>query len=148
MNALLKSALLAIGLGAAPLAACAAPTEPPSEASRPVESSSLAAVRVHADWCPTCKVLDPKVASVQSSGVWDGVSFVRIDYTRRDRSAVYAEADQLGIGDAVRAYFSGGIKTGLLLLIDVENQTVVDALNSKASEAEIAERILAAQGAL
>lgn len=148
MIALLKTALMATAFSLVPLAACAAPTEPPSEASRPVESSQVAAVRVHADWCPNCKALDPKVSAVQSSAEWEGVSFVRIDYTRRDRAAVYAEADQLGIGDAIRTYFAGGIKTGLLLLVDVESQTVVDVLTSKASEAEIAERLRAAQDAL
>lgn len=144
----LKTAVLAAGLSLLPLAACAAPTEPPSQVSQPVETSRVAAVRVHADWCPNCKALDPKVAAVQSSGEWEDVSFVRIDYTRRDRDAVYAEADQLGLGDALRDYFAGGIKTGLLLLIDVENQSVIDVLNSKASEDEIAERIMAAQNAL
>lgn len=124
-----------------PLGACAAPSGPPSEASRPVEASQIAAVRVHADWCPNCRALDPKVEKVIASDEWDGVTFVRIDYTRRDRAAVFAEADSLGIGEAIRAHFAGGIKTGLLLLVDIDSQAVIDTMTHKETEAAIAARI-------
>jgi len=124
-----------------PLGACAAPSGPPSEMSRPVEASEIAAVRVHADWCPNCRALDPKVERVIASDSWDGVTFVRIDYTRRDRAAVFAEADSLGIGEAIRAHFAGGIKTGLLLIVDIDSQTVIDTMTHKETEAAITARL-------
>lgn len=128
-----------------PLSACADPNRPSGEASRPVASSEIAAVRVYADWCPNCRALDPKLDTVAASGDWDGVSFVRIDYTKRDKDAVFAEADRLGVGPAIRAHFAGGIKTGQLLLVDVDSQAVIDLVTHKETEAGISERIRAAQ---
>lgn len=137
----IRAAGLACLASLVPLGACAAPSGPPSEASRPVEASQIAAVRVHADWCPNCRALDPKVEKVIASDEWDGVTFVRIDYTRRDRTAVFAEADSLGIGEAIRAHFAGGINTGLLLLVDIDSQAVIDTMTHKETEAAIAARI-------
>ncbi|MFN3500458.1 MAG: hypothetical protein ACK40A_18850, partial [Pannonibacter indicus] len=76
---------------------------------------------------------------------WEGVTFVRVDYTRRDREAVFAEADGLGIGEAIRNYFPKSIKTGLLLIVDIDTQTVVDVITHKETEAAIADRIRDAQ---
>lgn len=137
----IRAAGLAFMVSLIPLGACAAPSGPPSEASRPVEASQIAAVRVHADWCPNCRALDPKLERVIASDVWDGVTFVRIDYTRRDRDAVFAEADSLGIGEAIRTHFAGGIKTGLLLLVDIDSQAVVDTMTHRETEAAITARI-------
>lgn len=128
-----------------PLSACADPDRPAGEASRPVASSQVAAVRVYADWCPNCRALDPKIDSVAAADDWSGVSFVRIDYTKRDKEAAFAEADRLGVGEAVRTHFANGIKTGLLLLVDVESQAVVDLITHKETETDIADRIRAVQ---
>ena len=142
MKALLSSIIL---VSLIPLSACAETNRPAGEASRPVATSEIAAVRVYADWCPNCRALDPKLNAVAASGDWDGVSFVRLDYTKRDKDAVFAEADRLGVGPAIRAHFAGGIKTGQLLLVDVASQDVLDLVPHKETEAGIAERILAAQ---
>ena len=128
-----------------PLSACADPGRPAGEASRPVASSQVAAIRVYADWCPNCRALDPKLDAVAASGDWSAVSFVRIDHTSRDMEAAFAEADRLGVGKAVRTHFANGIKTGLLLIVDVETQAVVDIITHKETEAEISDRIRAAQ---
>jgi thiol-disulfide isomerase/thioredoxin len=141
----LFAAATAMLIAIAPLSACAESSRPAGEASRPVASSEIAAVRVYADWCPNCRALDPKLDAVAASGDWDGVSFVRIDYTKRDREAVFAEADRLGVGPAIRAHFAGGIKTGQLLLVDVQSQAVIDLVTHKETEAGISERIRAAQ---
>ncbi len=140
MRALLAATLLA---AATPLVAFAEMNRPAGEASRPV-ASEIAAVRIHADWCPNCRALDPKLEAVAAGQNWDGVSFVRIDYTRRDQDAVFAEADRLGVGPAIRAHFAGGIKTGQLLLVDVRRQEVLDLVTHRETEAGIAERIRAA----
>lgn len=138
-------AAIALFASLVPLSACADPNRPAGEASRPVASSEIAAVRVYADWCPNCRALDPKLDAVAASGDWDGVSFVRIDYTKRDKDAVFAEADRLGVGPAIRAHFARGIKTGQLLLVDVESQVIIDVVTHKETEAGISERIRAAQ---
>lgn len=144
LTTLLKNLCAAILVGTASLTACAQGQGSSSVASAPVESSRLAAVRVHADWCPNCRALDPKVDAVQQTDAWEGVTFVRIDFTQRDKDAVFAEADALGIGSAVRGYFSSGIKTGLLLLVDIDDQKVVSVIKHKETEAGISDKIRAA----
>lgn len=144
MNSLLAAVAVLLA-SIVPLSACADPDRSAGEASRPVAASQVAAIRVYADWCPNCRALDPKLEAVAVSQDWGGVSFVRIDYTNRDKEAVFAEADRLGVGEAVRTQFASGIKTGLLLLVDVESQTVVDLITHKETEAEIVDRIRAAQ---
>jgi thiol-disulfide isomerase/thioredoxin len=127
------------------LTACAGPSGPASEATQPVEGSRVAAVFVHADWCPSCRALDPKLEKVIASDDWQGVTFIRIDFTGRDREAVFSEADKLGIGEAIRSYFSNGIRTGLLLIVDIDHQGVVDVIRHNETEVAIAGRIRDAQ---
>lgn len=112
MTSFLKNLCAAILVGTASLTACAQGQGSSSVASAPVDASRLAAVRVHADWCPNCRALDPKVDAVQQTDAWDGVTFVRIDFTQKDKAAVFAEADALGIGPAVRDYFSSESRPG------------------------------------
>ena len=145
MISFIKAVSIATLAGLMQLAACAGPSGPPSEASKPVEASRIAAVRVHADWCPNCRALDPKVEEVSASDSWDGVTFVRIDYTSRDKDAVFNEAEALGLRPAIEGYFADGIKTGMLLLIDIESQTVLDVMTHKESAEDIAERLRDAQ---
>ncbi len=143
----LKNMCAAVIICSASLTACAQGKGSSSEITAPVETSQLAAVRIHADWCPNCRALDPKVDAVQQSADWDGVTFVRIDFTQRDKDAVYAEADKLGIGPAIRGYFSSGIKTGLLLLIDIDDQKIVSVIKHKETEAGISAEITGALAA-
>jgi len=82
------------------------------------------AVLVYADWCGSCKVLDPKIEKVKSMGKIPGVEFVVLDYTAKDADAFYADAKAAGVEAALRAHLDGTIKTGQLLLIDIDDQTV------------------------
>ena len=82
------------------------------------------AVLVYADWCGSCKVLDPKIEKVKSMGAIPGVEFVVLDYTAKDTAAFYAEAQAAGVEEAVRTHLDGAIKTGQLLLVDLDDQTV------------------------
>jgi len=95
------------------------------------------AVLIYADWCGSCKVIDPKVKKVQSMGKIPGLEFVTLDYTAKDADAFYAQADAAGIGDAVKTYLDGTIKTGQLLLIDVDDQKVLSKVTKTFEPAEI-----------
>jgi len=44
------------------------------------------AVLVYADWCGSCKILDPAVKKAQSMGPMPGVEFVVLDYTDKDEA--------------------------------------------------------------
>ena len=91
-------------------------------AAAKVMSANTKAVLIYADWCGSCKVLDPKVKEVQSMGNIPGLEFVTLDYTAKDANAFYVQAEAAGVGEAVKTYLDGTIKTGQLLLIDVDDK--------------------------
>lgn len=107
------------------------------------ETTDVAAALVFAEWCPSCKVLDPKVEAVRASLDRDDVSFVLLDYTNRNSEDFFAQADAAGIGKAVRAKFEAGVSTGQLLLIDIGSQTVEQTITRTASADDIRASILA-----
>lgn len=97
----------------------------------------LAAVLVYADWCGSCKVLDPKLTEAKAEGPIEGLQHFVLDYTARDEAAFFASADQLGIGEPIRAKLGDTIKTGILLLVDIDDGTVVGDLRKDLSAAQI-----------
>lgn len=146
MGISLKNMAIALTIAMLPMSAVAeTPGSGPNSAEQASESS-LVAVEIYADWCPSCRALDPKMNAVIASGDWGGISFAKIDFTRRDRKAFFVEADALGVGEVFRDLFSRGIKTGLVLLVDVEHKRVVDVVTQADSVAEIEARLQKAQG--
>lgn len=95
------------------------------------------AVLIYADWCGSCKVLDPKIKKVQSMGPMPGLEFITLDYTAKDADAFYAQAEASGVGSAVKTYLNGTIKTGQLLLVDVDDQKVVGKVTKTLEPKEI-----------
>ena len=95
------------------------------------------AVLVYADWCGSCKVLDPKIEKVKSMGAIPGVDFVTLDYTSKDADDFYAQADEAGVGKAVRDYLEGTIKTGVLLLVDADDEKVIGKVTKTSEPGEI-----------
>ena len=95
------------------------------------------AVLIYADWCGSCKVLDPKVKKVQSMGTLPGLEFVTLDYTDKNAEAFYVQADAAGVGAAVKSYLDGTVKTGQLLLVDLDDQKVVGKVTKTLEPTEI-----------
>jgi len=102
-----------------------------------VMDTKTKAVLVYADWCGSCKVLDPKVQKVKSMGAIPGVDFVTLDYSSKDPNVFYAQADEAGVGKAVRDYLDGAIKTGVLLLVDVDDEKVIGKVTKTSEPGEI-----------
>lgn len=105
------------------------------------------AVLVYADWCSSCKILDPKIKAVQAMGPIPGVEFVTLDYTDKNADNFYAQAAAAGVEAAVRAELDGAIKTGWLLLVDVDDARVLSKVTKADDAALIAAKIKAALAA-
>lgn len=138
------------------LAACSAETEAPktTQASTPIATQTadtmtktamadtkVKAVLMYASWCGSCKVLDPKIKAAQASNAFKGVSFSRIDYTDKDKENFWAQAAALGVEAPVRTTLGNNPKTGLLLLIDADDNVLVSKVTKAMSGDEIAQAI-------
>lgn len=127
------SLALATGLAASPAALADDHGEP-----------KLAAVLVYADWCSSCQVLDPKVEAVKAGDAIDGVTFVKLDYTAREDEAFYEQADTAHVDEALEAFMGEQIKTGQLLLVDLDDERVIGKVTKTLTEAEITGALKAA----
>lgn len=136
--------LILAASAAAFLSACGQAAVPASEraaVTAPVEDTKVLAVLSYADWCGSCKALDPKVKAVQAANTFDGVEFATIDYTSRSEEAFFTDAETLGVGDTLRATFSDKIKTGKLYLINLDSGEVIGTVDKSMDEAAIAAAI-------
>ena len=132
--------LLLAATATALLAACGQAAVPASErapVTAPSEDVRVLAVLSYADWCGSCKALDPKIKAVQAANAFDGVEFATIDYTSRSADAFFADAETLGVGETMRATFGDTIKTGRLYLIDLDSGDVISTVDKSMDEAAI-----------
>ncbi|MEM9738388.1 MAG: hypothetical protein AAF829_00840 [Pseudomonadota bacterium] len=130
--------LSAVALGF--IVACSAETTvntAPIEATAPSEDARIVAALSYADWCSSCRALDPKITEARADGDPEGVHFVVLDYSSRDADAFFAGADTAGIGEALRGHYADGVKTGRMILVDLEAGTVVGEISKDMSVAEI-----------
>ncbi len=104
-------------------------------------NAKLGAVLIYADWCGSCKVLDPKVEAVKTGQNFDDTFFLTLDYTDKNIEDFYEAAKAAGVSDPVRTFLDGKVKTGQLLLIDMDDQKVVEVVKKDMSEADIIKTI-------
>ena len=112
-----------------------------SATTQTVMTTKTSAVLIYADWCGSCKVLDPAVKKAQAMGPIPGVEFVVLDYTDKNAENFYLQAQAAGVEQAMKAYLNGTIKTGQLLLVDMDDQTVLKAVKKDMDAAQIATSI-------
>lgn len=116
----------------------------------PVEGEgdpALYVIKVHADWCGSCKALGPILKEVQAEVADQPVLFVELDVTD---SALTAQARLLAAALDVEDHFKANNKTGLVLLINAQDHTLLETVTKQNSAAEIVGKIeahLAAQAA-
>ena len=121
MSMALLAAVIAITVNAGPVNVA-------EEAAQP----ALIGVMLHADWCPNCKALDPKVKAVRAE--FPDVLFTRYDltdeYTRR-QSILFAT--WTGTDKALLVNQA----TGYMLLLEPKSGKEVGRLSMNMSEADI-----------
>jgi len=107
----------------------------------------LGAVLIYADWCGSCKVLDPKINTVRTTNRLEKTKFITLDFTDKDEDAFFSLADAAGVKSAVRNYLGDTIKTGQLLLVDLDDQKVVGVIKKDMTEVDMVKTIQEAASA-
>ncbi|MCK5751033.1 MAG: hypothetical protein KAH44_32750 [Oricola sp.] len=89
----------------------------------------VVAVTFSSAWCPSCKVLEPRLAKVIPDFADKPVKFVELDFTFGENAEVEAKAEGLG---GVYPRFKGA--TGFTLLVDRDTGEIIDMLTMDHSQ--------------
>ncbi len=132
---MIKHALFAIA--AATMATPAFAGDEAATHTEDAKHASRTAVTIYADWCPSCKVLEPKLKEVKADASVEGVKFVKLDYSARDKADFWAQAEAAGVKSAVETALKGKIKTGVVIVVDAQTGEAIKKLGSKTSVEDI-----------
>jgi len=115
----------------------------PIQAMEPAEPKVIG-LMFYSDTCGSCKVLDPKVSSVQPEFLDKPILFTKLDHSNagtKNQAALLA--DSLGLADVYAAQQKA---SGFLLLVNPENQEVMAKITKEMSEDDIKSEISKALG--
>ncbi len=116
----------------------------PSEADEAQVHSKPLVVQVHADWCGTCKLLEPTWARIRNE-LGERARIVDLDVSNKAAVAQSrAEAKRLGIGDFFRKY---GGRTGTIAVLDGRTREPVRVFRGERDFSKYAEAVAAADRA-
>ncbi|WOO39604.1 thioredoxin domain-containing protein [Rubellicoccus peritrichatus] len=88
-------------------------------------------VKVHADWCGTCRALEPRIEALKQEFKGKDVEFVTFDLTNdKTKAASKKLADSKGL---TNVYKNNG-KTGVVLVFPAKDQGQTQKLFKKNSE--------------
>lgn len=102
------------------------------------KTPELIGVLYYADWCGSCKILDPQVKKARGKAGLDDmpIVFVRMDLTDKTTSAQSAMlASSLGLGDV---YADNKGKTGYMAVVDANTKEVVARIDKTMPADDIA----------
>lgn len=100
-----------------------------------VDAPSVLAVMFHADWCPTCKIIEPRLHKIEREFAGQPILFTRFDLTDEftiEQSARFAAL--LGLETYLEQ--SSG-RTGYMLLFDRQTKKLLGEVRVKMSDDEI-----------
>ena len=101
-------------------------------------SPALYVVKVHADWCGSCKALSPVLEKVRESLADEPVLFLELDVTDEARTA---QARLLTAALGIEDHLKANNKTGLVLLINPGDNALLETLTRKSSADEMVGKI-------
>lgn len=101
-------------------------------------SPALYVVKVHADWCGSCKALSPVLEEVRESLADEPVLFLELDVTDEAHTA---QARLLTAALGIEDHLKANNKTGLVLLIDPGDNALLETLTRKNSADEMVGKI-------
>lgn len=99
----------------------------------------LVAVRMYADWCGNCKMLDAKVDNIKKEFQDSNVLFLYFDQTD-DYATSQAEKKAYLLGlDEVFAKYKG--KTGMMILVDAQTGELIEEISHTVPENELKNKL-------
>ena len=99
---------------------------------------ALYVVKVHADWCGSCKALVPILKEVKTAVADQPALFVELDVTDE---ALTAQSRLLAVALGIEDHFKANNKTGLVLLIKAGDKSLLETLNKTNPADEMASKI-------
>lgn len=105
-------------------------------------SPEVIMVVFHADWCPNCKTLGPKMMKEVFPEIKaEPYLLVKLDLTDRESNQAEYMLSTLGLGNLWEEY---GRKTGFALLVDTQTKEVLHTFTANTTSAEMVKGIKAA----
>lgn len=109
------------------------------------QARELGALHFYADWCASCKVLDPKAMPIlERYAASDGVDLVRLDLTERSDDHQAAQRQVAEAHGAVEIFDRFAPATGLIVLYDRDTAEAFAVINQNFSPEEIDAALVAA----
>lgn len=116
-------------------------TAPTFAASVEVEGEgtpALYVVKVHADWCGSCKALVPILDEVRETMSAEPVLFLTLDVTDEDRTG---QARLLAAALGIEQHLKTNNKTGLVLIINPADKALLETLTKENTADEMIGKI-------
>ncbi|MDW7682400.1 MAG: thioredoxin domain-containing protein, partial [bacterium] len=103
--------------------------------TEPLQAPKIIGLLFYADWCGSCKILEPKIDSIKKEFASKPILFTRVDMTddfTKAQSRLFAH--WVGLGEI---YNENKGKTGFMLLIQPQDGKVLSKLVKTNTEEDI-----------
>ncbi|MEX0771236.1 MAG: thioredoxin family protein [Balneolaceae bacterium] len=115
------------------------PRDSAAQTTSGAESPALIGVKMDAEWCPKCKVMNPKLEEVMPEFQGEDILFLKFNMT--DDFTIYQTsllAKRLGLTELFEQHKG---QTGYMVIVDAHTHEVIKRLNSDLSEEELKTQI-------